>query len=102
MVHNLRPNDRMRPAIMKLAAVHMQFKLQDLAAVLVYIEAKQNQARKLGNTMRNNLDGDVTKSYRMSTQFMFQCFLCWLAWYQWCHSWCFSMRSNVFAFHLVY
>jgi len=29
--------------------------------------------------MRNNLDGDVTKSYRMNTQFMFECVLCWLA-----------------------
>jgi len=29
--------------------------------------------------MRNNLDSDVTKSYRMNTQFMFECVLCWLA-----------------------
>jgi len=29
--------------------------------------------------MRNNLDGDVTKSYRMNTQFMFECVLGWLA-----------------------
>jgi len=28
--------------------------------------------------MRNNVDGDVTKSYRMNTQFMFECVLCWL------------------------
>jgi len=29
--------------------------------------------------MRNNLDGDVTKSYRINTQFMFECVLCRLA-----------------------
>jgi len=29
--------------------------------------------------MRNNLDCDVTKSYRTNTQFMFECILCWLA-----------------------
>ena len=29
--------------------------------------------------MRKNLDGDVTKSYRMNTQCMFECVLCWLA-----------------------
>jgi len=29
--------------------------------------------------MRNNLDGDVTKSYRMNTQCMFKCVVCWLA-----------------------
>ena len=28
--------------------------------------------------MRNNLDGDATKSYRMNTQFMFECVLRWL------------------------
>jgi len=26
--------------------------------------------------MRNNLDGDVTKSSRMNTQFIFECVLC--------------------------
>jgi len=25
------------------------------------------------------VNGDVTKSYRMNTQFMFECVLCWLA-----------------------
>jgi len=42
---------------------------------------KQNKrkARKLVDRMCNNLDGDVTKSYRMNTQFIFECFLCWLA-----------------------
>jgi len=29
--------------------------------------------------MRNNLDGNVTKSCRMNMQFMFECVLCWLA-----------------------
>jgi len=29
--------------------------------------------------MGNNLDGDVTKIYRMNTQFMFECVLCWWA-----------------------
>jgi len=29
--------------------------------------------------MRNNLDGDATKSYRMNSQFMFERVLCWLA-----------------------
>jgi len=29
--------------------------------------------------MRNNLDGDVKKGYRMNTQFMFECVLGWLA-----------------------
>jgi len=29
--------------------------------------------------MRNNLDGNVVKSYRMNMQFMFECVLCWLA-----------------------
>jgi len=28
------------------------------------------------DTMRNTLDGDVTKSYRINTQFMFECVLC--------------------------
>jgi len=37
--------------------------------VLAYIEAKQTQGRKSVDTMRNSLDGDVTKSYRMTTQF---------------------------------
>jgi len=37
--------------------------------VLAYIEAKKRQARKSVDTMRNNLDGDVTNSYRMNTQF---------------------------------
>jgi len=42
---------------------------------------KQNKrkARKSVGEMRNNLDGDVTKSYRMRTQFMFDGVLCWLA-----------------------
>jgi len=47
--------------------------------VLAYIEAKQTQRKKSVDTMRNNLVGDVTKSYRMNTQFMFECVLCWLA-----------------------
>jgi len=29
--------------------------------------------------MHNNLDGDVTKSYKMNTQFMFECVRCWFA-----------------------
>jgi len=33
-------------------------------------------ARKPVDTIRNNLDGDVTKSYRMNTQFMFECVGC--------------------------
>jgi len=39
---------------------------------------KQNKrkARKSVDTMRNNLGGDVTRSYRMNTQFMFECVLC--------------------------
>jgi len=45
-----------------------------LAAVLEYIEAKQTQGKKIS---RHDLDGDVTKSYRMNTQFMFECVLCW-------------------------
>jgi len=28
--------------------------------------------------MGNNLDGDITKRYRMNTQFMCECVLCWL------------------------
>jgi len=47
--------------------------------VLAYIEAKQTQARKSVDTMHNNLDDDVTKSYRMNAQFMFERVLCWLA-----------------------
>ena len=43
-----------------------------MAAVLEYIEAKQTQGKKI-----SDLDGDVTKSYRMNTQFMFECVLCW-------------------------
>jgi len=44
-----------------------------LAAVLAYIEAKQTQGKKINrqDRMRNNLDGDVTESYRMNMQFMF-------------------------------
>jgi len=38
-----------------------------LAAVLAYIEAKQMQGKKSVDMMPNNLDGDVTKSYRMNT-----------------------------------
>ena len=39
---------------------------------------KQNKrkARKSVDTIRNNLDGDVTKSCRMNTRFMFECVLC--------------------------
>jgi len=29
--------------------------------------------------MRNNLDGDVTRSYRMNMQFILECVRCWLA-----------------------
>jgi len=35
--------------------------------MLAYIEAKKRKARKSVDTMPNNLDGDVTKSYRMNT-----------------------------------
>jgi len=45
----------------------------------IFIEAKQTQGRKAVDTMRNNLDGDVTESYIINTQFMFECVLCWLA-----------------------
>jgi len=45
----------------------------------IFIEAKQMQGRKAVDTMRNNLDGDVTESYIINTQFMFECVLCWLA-----------------------
>jgi len=47
---------------MKVAAVHMCFKMQDLAAVLAYTVLKQNKhkARKSVDTMRNHLDGDVS------------------------------------------
>jgi len=42
---------------------------------------KQNKrkARKSVDTMRNKLDGDDTKSYRMNMQFMCECVLCWFA-----------------------
>jgi len=46
-MHNLRPYGRMQPAIMKFAAVHTEVKTQDLAPVLVYIEAKQTQGKKI-------------------------------------------------------
>ena len=36
----------LRPSIMKFAAVHMLFKINDLAAVLAYIEAKQTQGKQ--------------------------------------------------------
>jgi len=41
--------------------------------------------------MRNNLDGDVTKSYRMNTQFMFECVLC-----------CSGATPSVFPLDLVF
>ena len=44
-----------------------------------YIEPKQTQARTSVVIMRNNLDRDVTKSYRMNAQFVFEYVLCWLA-----------------------
>jgi len=46
---------------------------------LAYIETKKRKTRKSVDTMRNNLDGDVTKSCRMNTQFVFECVLCWFA-----------------------
>jgi len=36
----------------------------------------QTEARKSIDAMRNNLGGDLTQSYRMNWQFMFQCVLC--------------------------
>jgi len=47
--------------------------------VVEYIEPKQTQARTSVVIMRNNLDRDVTKSYRMNAQFVFEYVLCWLA-----------------------
>jgi len=38
-----------------------------LATVLAHTEEKQAQGKKSGDKMRNDLDGDVTKSYRMNT-----------------------------------
>jgi len=35
--------------------------------VLAYTKQNKREARKSVDTMRNNLDGDVTKSYRMNT-----------------------------------
>ena len=43
------------------------------------IEKNKRKARKSVDTMRNNLDGDVTKSYRINTLFMFECVLHWFA-----------------------
>jgi len=43
------------------------------------LEQNKRKARKSVDTVRNNLDGDVTKSYRMDAQFMFECVLSWLA-----------------------
>ena len=41
---------------------------------------KQNKrkSKKSADTMRNNLDGDSTKSCRIDMQFMFKCVVCWL------------------------
>jgi len=42
---------------------------------------KQNKrkARKSVDTIRNNMNGDVTKGYEITTQFMFECVLRWFA-----------------------
>jgi len=45
---------------MKFATVHMQFWIQDLAAVLAYIEEKQTQGKKISRHDCNNLNGDVS------------------------------------------
>jgi len=70
--------NNLRPSIMTFAAVQCNLKYKIWQPFWRILKQNKRKARKSVDTMRNNLDGDVTKSYRMNTQFMFECVLCWL------------------------
>ena len=57
--------------------VHLKYKIWQPCWRIM--KKNKRKARKSVDTMRNDLDGDATKSYRMNTQFMFECVSCWLA-----------------------